>query len=546
MATPNLSPVFLLTFDIPNGHLIFLDQSSGRNTSTKAIAKITNRTSGVTIYQSPYWGLAPGSWTTPDIIGSTSTWTFTKDLEEVYNGDYQIDMVYYDGSTSQAITRYFAIEYTAPKVEIELSVSCATSQLTSNDATDTEITMGLNSFAPTTTTREHTIVKPAGSGYTGTLGTTADKTRTVGGGPTSDLYLWSRVWQVNMKDILVWDVASWSTTEPNVKITDTIYGDDFIDVRCDATVCALLQCYSNLLARWRASLTGNFGYKEANRDTLIQANALFSQLIWQERCGVSTQQTILDLKEILAGEDCSCSGAGDDVSAPITPWAAVISGGGEPAPSTFTYFFSSSAPSPSDGNNGDVWERTTTGDIYQKGGGSWTLKGNNKGATGSTGAAGTDGTNGSQVQSNWGPTQTDAGTTPKVLDEQIPDFTLYSKSGDCLHYTANLTLGLNDHGKTIELYVSTTLVATYYTDKLIDAANKYVRADVWITWIDATTVLVETMFTTCNGVTTTSATYTIGYGDVEVRVIATNSTAAAGDIVYVNSRLEYLLQIILP
>ena len=53
-----------------------------------------------------------------------------------------------------------------------------------------------------------------------------------------------------------------------------------------------------------------------------------------------------------------------------------------------TWLFGTSVPSSSTGKNGDFYLRTSTYDVYQKSSGSWTKKGNIKGATGATGATG--------------------------------------------------------------------------------------------------------------------------------------------------------------
>lgn len=54
-----------------------------------------------------------------------------------------------------------------------------------------------------------------------------------------------------------------------------------------------------------------------------------------------------------------------------------------------TWLSGTSVPSSSTGKNGDFYLRTSTYDVYQKSSGSWTKKGNIKGATGATGATGT-------------------------------------------------------------------------------------------------------------------------------------------------------------
>lgn len=470
-----LSPSFRITFDILNKHLTFTDTTTNRGEATQGTFRITNLTSGTILYDGSGWNATSPTWETPPIHGSgTAVWEIASiDIEKNYLGTYKFE--YWTRNTdgvraASLTTRTYTLDYTSPTVSIEMTVLCSTSQLKSEDTTEYSILVNGVEYEPGTLTRSHTITKPAGSGYTGTLGSTTDAIRIIGGGETAGTRLWTRTWQTNIVTTLVYNMATWGTIEPTVQITDTVYGDDNIFAQCDATVCALAACYVNMLSRWIASLSSNFAYREDNRDKIIQANALWSQLQWYERCGTSVESTILALQTLLAGENCNCTTNTDEVSVPITPWGALVGIGGSGSASTFQFTVTSSSPTSLDGNDGDVWINSTTWYLYKKESGSWVSKGSIKG---SDGAAGGDATNKVTVLLNdTTETATPAGTslTPISYNFQINN-TQFTNNNDFMEFTYDVKLATNQNGKTLTLKFAGTDVLTYFTDELVVAGN---------------------------------------------------------------------------
>jgi hypothetical protein len=329
------------------------------------------------------------------------------------------------------------------------------------------------------------LTKPAGSGCTISPLTWTDygtvPSHTIGGGGTPGTRIWTRVWQANIVTSLLYSLATWDDDYPTVTLSDTVYGDDNTFVQCDQVICALATCYANLLTRWIAAITTNFEYKENKRDIVIQAGGLFNKLLWYERCGTDTESVIADLQELLSGENCDCTVTDDDVSAQVIPWSTVVTGGS--TPSEFQFHFS--AVDPTNGHNGDSWLNTTNGNIYQKAGGSWTLKGNLKGETGDAAVA-VD-----KIKTLFNdPTErsTPASTALTAISYEFSiNNSQFEYDNDYMEFTYEVRLASNQNGKTLTLRFASTDILTYFTDDLVNSNNETVEIKMRVTPTSDTT-----------------------------------------------------------
>ena len=466
-----ITPSFVATFDIVNNHLTFTDTTTGRGSTTQGTVRITHTTSDTIIYDGSGWNATTPTWSTPPIDGSTSAWAIANiDLPTDPTGSYKFEYwTRVSPGAATLTTRTFELDYTAPEVSIEQTVLCSTSQLVSDDATNYDITYDGVTVSPTIT-RSHTIVAPAGATYTGTLGTTAEKTRTIGGGATSGTRLWTRTWQTVISTGLSYTVSTWGDSTIGAVITDTVKGNDEVNVTCNNLVCDLAQCFVNLFNRWKAARTSNFAYYEDKTPTVIEAIGLWSTLQWLERCGEDTQATILSLQTLLAGENCTCTQNEDTASVPVVPWAAITGTGG--TTSTFVFWTESGAPTGSDGNDGDMWLDTDTGDLYKKSAGAWALKDN------LTGPAGTPGTGAEKIKvlvSDIATYATPASTTPTAVSYAMAvNNTYFDWEGDSMEFTFEVKLGANDNGKTLNLYFDSDNMLEWFTDDLVTSDNDIV------------------------------------------------------------------------
>ena len=236
---------------------------------------------------------------------------------------------------------------------------------------------------------------------------------------------------------------------------------------CSNLVCALAQCYKNLFDRWKAARTTNFAYFTDKTPTVIEAIGLWTQLQWYERCGTDTQDTILALQTLLAGENCNCTQSSDTQSVPVVPWAGITGTGG--TASTFVFWTEATVPTGTDGNNGDIWLNTATGDLYKKAGGTWTLKDN------LTGPAGSDGTGSEKIQvvaMDITQRATPASTVPTAVSYTMAVGNAYFDwEGDAMEFTFRVKLGVNANGKTLNLYYDGDSLLEWFTDDLVSSAN---------------------------------------------------------------------------
>jgi len=546
-------PKFSLTFTLGTTNtLAFADlittgyASLTGFTAMKGIIRIKDP-DGIIFSQGAGYDEVTPVWTTPDIHSSTPTWTKTGislplDSDgNVKRGTYTVDyLVTVNSSAFVQVTKTYDFEYVAPVIDITHTVDCATSELTSTDATIYDIALGGSVISPDTTTRSHTVKEPLSSGFTPTPGTTSDATRVIGGGSTSATRLWTKIWQTSISTIVDYTLAEWDGYSW-IFVVDTLTGYKSTDVECDDCGCVMRTCFTNLMNEWIAAEEGN---KKTAWDLRIKAQQAIAYWIEYEQaitCGEDATDACNSLKDVLKSVDCSCDGSNDEASHVIVPIAAGQGGG--TTPSTFNFGYGTGTPS--GGTAGDFYlqnKSATEQYIWRNIAGTWTLLFNIVGATG-TGAAGAAGANGVQIFSDLTTAPTAAGTMLENLFNYALDTRYWTKADDCAYFTANLTLGLNDNGKTIYPYINSTQVGLYFTNKLIDADNQYVKVELWITWVDASNVWVEVQFTTRGDVVTTSGKYAVAPSGLEINLNAENSTNTASDIVYKNSRTEYKIQI---
>ena len=541
--TAPLIPKFSITFDIVANTLAFTDISSNRGATTLGIVKITHVTSGTIIHQHTSWAVVnPNNWVTPEIHGDgTPAWTVTGiALPPVPAGDYLIEYRTAEnaGVTAVLTTRSYTLNYVSPVVVIDMTVLCSTSQLVSTDNTDYTV----NGITPTIT-YAHTIVAPAGSSYTGTLGTTNARTRTIGGGSTAGTRLWTREWQTVEVTTLSYAMATWGTDTATVFISDVVSGNDEIFAQCSATICALATCFANLHNRWLASLTTNFTYRDEKRDTVIACLGLWEELNKAERCGYATESIITQLQTLLAGENCQCTTESNTASVPIVPWAAITGTGGvTPSPhypfllipsTQFQVTFVASDPQPGDGNNGDVAYQTTSGYVFQKVAGAWVNNGLYKGVKGDPGdpTAQTMKT----LISDIALYPTPASTTPTALSYELAVTNeLFTWEGDFLQFDYEVKLARNVNGKKINLYYNSNSLLEYFIDDLVTADNDILFVGLKMTRVN--NILQDLTVTVRRSGDPETATITKSYSmDLTtakaVVLFGTSAVGIAGDII---------------
>lgn len=434
---------------------------------------------GVVFYQNAGWSLTAPSFTAPDINGATPTWSKASiplPLDSDGNvklGQYTFNYIAtVDGGTNFVlVTKTYNFDYVSPTAVISYDLSCNTSELTSNDDTDYDVTIGGVAVSPATITYAHTIKEPLGSGYTPTPGTVAAASRTVGGGGTAATDLWTKTWQTTISTTLLYNLDTWGIYTWIV-VSDVVTGSSHIDVECDDCGCDLRQCMNNLFNRWLAAKEGNRKLELDLQSTWLEAVGYWVQYETAIKCGIDASEPCNALKDLLASVDCSCTTDSSSSSVRIVAVSGG-SGGGGGTPSTFV--FTVATTNPSGGNSGDAWYNKTTYHMWHNSGGTWIDDGSIQGATGATGTNGTNATSSDVLYSDISDNATPAGTGNTKLKTYALPANTFVNNGDYLFIRALFQLGLNDNGKTLQLCWNGDVIATYFTDALINANTKYVE-----------------------------------------------------------------------
>lgn len=206
------------------------------------------------------------------------------------------------------ITKTFDFCYVEPTVSITQAVSCGCSELTSTDTTDyTQKTPVPND---TTVTRVHTIVPPAGSGLSNTVGSTAVLVAT----PIS-----TKTWATTISTTVLYEY------DDDFFIQDLLTGSKEIVVDCEQSLCDAFCCVKKLEADYQTALTNSLSTADVLYQKLVQVTiymVLFSNAL---NCGRGDDATeyfneILEISGCEPG--CSCDSPDPTVIVPTCNAAA--------------------------------------------------------------------------------------------------------------------------------------------------------------------------------------------------------------------------------
>ena len=364
----------------------------------KGIFKVTSPL-GTVLYQNSEW-LAE-TFGDPDIIGNTLDWT-KEDISLPLDDDGKPEQGTYifefklsvDGTTvGFSTTKEYNYQYNTPVVVIDLSVNCSTSELTSVDNTDYDVTIENETFIPTTKTRSHKIVKPDGAECTiPDPATTTDKSRTIGGGGTKETDIWTNVWVTTISTILQYKLATWNS-EDWIYVNDTTTGYDHVEVTCDDCGCLIRTCIKNLYDRWKNAMSQGEGRSRVDelRNKNIKLSMAWMNYTLAIQCGSTVDKEIYcqELVDIVSSEECNCSEDVDESSHHVVAWADSVGGGGSGC-----CVWSTGSGEPSGGTAGDFYIQTDGASIWNlwtKIGADWQNLGSFMGPIGPTGPTGDTG-----------------------------------------------------------------------------------------------------------------------------------------------------------
>ncbi len=540
-------PRFRITFNLSStaNTITFYDlinsgySSYGTTTNFKGLVKITDP-DGIIIYQNTGWSLTAPNFTSPDINGTGSVWTKGSIAlpTTVKLGTYTFEYIASINPTGDptrttfvTVTKTYDYEFEVPVVTIDYTLSCRTSELTSTDSTDYDVTISGVSYTATIT-RTHTLIKPAGAGCNSPTAV-ATAALTWGGGGTALTDLWTNTWQTTISTAATYNLELWSS-DYWIVVSATITGSDSIDVQCSDCVCDLRTCIANLIDDWKASIGTNYKREAELKTKVIKILAAWDNYEWAERCGESTDDYCEEIKTIAASEDCDCNTSTDTASVRVVAWG---SGTGQATASTFAFTVSGSDPTPTSGNIGDIHYNNTTYHLFRKDS-TWVDYGSIRGASGSPGAAGS---NASILKHDYADYSTTATTARETLLSYAMPADSVAADGNVLEITMNFLLGSNANGKTLYLKWGGTDLLTFFTDSLVNTSNNVVKLKAWITRTGAATQDIE-LFAQRSGYPPSHISLTTGTADftgiITIYADAQNSTASASDITLKEFKVE--------
>ena len=516
--------------------------------------------SGVVVYINS--GYAAGNFASPDIVGATSTWSKNlgslplDDDGNVETGTYTF---YYkvsvDGSTvwnsSENSKSYDLDLYTAPTIEIDMSVACRTSELTSTDSTDYGITID-NTLIEPSITRAHKIVKPEGAACTiPATASTDEETRTIGGGGTAATDIYTGVWQTYLTSTVVYDLDTWGS-DVWIQINDSLTGYDYVDVECADCLCDIRQCIQNLYDKW---ITAEGNESRNRTDELKKKNLKvamnFIQYEAAERCGDDSSEFCDAIADILVSEDCTCGASDDTIPTRVVAWGSSTGSGSTPATAS-AWLNGVTDPGAGLGSNGDYYLQLGTGstgvkgDIWYKSGGAWTYLGNLKGDDGSAATG---------YYSLLENTISDSALGSTTSRTALKSYTLaggtLTQSGDFIKITAIWSLGLNDNPKTVSIDFGGDTILSYDLETEVESANSYIIAEVWIEYSAASAQLVRYQVSR-SGFNMTAPKVMVladseaNASDQDIEVYGQCDVAATGNITCKQLKVEYFKLITAP
>jgi len=360
----------------------------------RGIFKVTSP-SGVQVYKNA--GYDSDDFSSPDIDGSAPTWAKTGvslPLDSDGNaetGEYTIEYkLSTDGGTSVAFTvsKVADFDYTQATPDIVMSVSCRTSELTSDDQTDYDVLYDGETITPSIT-RAHKIVKPEGAACSlPATASTNEKTRTIGGGGDADTDIYTGTWQTHLTTTLSYVLEEWNSQNWLV-VNDEMIGYESFEVQCSTCGCQIRECIINLGERYKDYVAeGDKTRAERLRHDLIRLIMAFINYELAERCGESTDADTYcqEIADIVVENDCDCGYDQDEGPTRVIAWADSAAGG-----DVSCCAWSQGSGEPTGGDNGDFYLQTTGWIVWNRIAGDWVNLGSIQGPTGSTGPTGPTG-----------------------------------------------------------------------------------------------------------------------------------------------------------
>lgn len=517
----------------------------------KGLIKVVSP-SGVTVYANAGYGT--DNYASPDITVGGS---WTKDLGslpldsdgEVETGTY---VFYYklsvNGGTSTYVTTsktYDLGNYTSPEVEIDMSVACRTSELTSTDSTDYTISVESENIEPTIV-RAHKIVKPDGAACTIPVDASTDqKTRTIGGGGTVTTDIYTGVWQTTLTSSLTYDMDTWGTYTW-IQIVDEVTGYETLDVECADCLCDINSCIEALYDKWIAAVGVESKIRvDQLRDKNLKVAMNWIQYEAAERCGEDSSSFCDAIAAILVSENCTCGSSDDTVPTRVVAWGSSTGTGSTPAAAA-AILNGAADPTSGIGSNGDYYIQTTAMTLWYKSAGEWTSLGSIKGDDGSAGT-----TYYSVLENDVSDDGVSAVSSEQVLKSYTVTAGALTPNGSFLKVRSVIQLSASSETRTLKAYWDGAEVGSYVVTGTVNTYTNTVELEMVIDRVGA-----ASQFVTCKwgrkgtpgfitGVSYASKTSDLT-GAVDIEISGESDPGGADSIIVKNLKVELFKTVVIP
>lgn len=215
-------------------------------------------------------------------------------------------------------TYNFNFCYSTPTVEIEATVDCDCSRITSRDLTNYNITACGSTISPTTISRVHTVSAPNGQDGQPVVSPTVTSLMSATVSP-----IWTGVWTSSVVTELTY------TLPTGLLVNMEVAGQDSYEASCAEGLCCVFQCMANLRNTYESFLTTNPTRAQEYFTKLFSMTTAWMLYSAASNCGDLTNKRkyLNEIIEIAKSYDCDCCGESDKFPVEIIPVCGAVSGG---------------------------------------------------------------------------------------------------------------------------------------------------------------------------------------------------------------------------
>lgn len=215
-------------------------------------------------------------------------------------------------------TYNFNFCYSTPTVEIEATVDCDCSKITSRDLTNYNITACGSTISPTSIARVHTVSAPNGQNGQPVAAPTITSLMSAVVTP-----IWTGVWTSTVITQLTYTLPS------GLLVNMEVAGQDSYEASCAEGLCCVFQCMANLRNTYESFLTTNPTRAQEYFTKLFSMTTAWMLYSAASNCGdfANKKKYLNEIIDIAKSYNCDCCGESDKFPVEIIPVCGAVSGG---------------------------------------------------------------------------------------------------------------------------------------------------------------------------------------------------------------------------